>query len=201
MIQLKQRNFLTTRIYKLTDFGLDIYSKDLFNRANEKVKFEEIGASRQVINFYYKQILYPSIFFTLIGIFRALVFIGDSSDSLDSVGFWTTMGIIGLIFSYLTRRKELFLQSPGQTQIKFYYIKPTTEEFNEFINHLIAKRDKLLKMKYGNINSKLDYEIQHERLLWLNSIDVISNKELESKKKELDKLYSLDGGSFDINLN
>lgn len=201
MEYLKQRNFVTTRIYELTDFGLDIYSKDLLNRVNEKVKFEDMGASKQIINVYYKQILYPSIFFVLIGLFRALVFIGDSSESLDSVGFWTIIGIIGLFFTYLTRRKELFLNSPGQTRIKFYYNKPSSDEFNEFIDHLIAKRDKLLKMKYGKINSKLDYAIQHERLLWLNSIDVISNKELETKKSELDKLFSPEEGSFNMNLN
>ncbi len=173
----------------------------MFNRAEEKVKFEEIGAGKQVIIVYRKQILYPSIFFILIGLFRALVFIGYSSESLDSVLFWTFTGFIGVIFSYLTRRKELHLRSPGQTRIKFYYNKPTAEEFIEFIDHVIAKRDKLLKMKYGNISSKLDYVIQHERLLWLNNIDVISNKELELKKNELDKLFSLEGGSFDINLN
>lgn len=138
------------------------------------------------------------IFLMCISLIRLLV----SNDFRDSSFVSLTIfAFIGFIIYILSSRKTLVLAGPNVRVITFKPNWPSKTKVDGFIKTLIDKRNQVLTMKFGNISRKLPYETQHERILWLNSIGVFTNQEVEEKKKVLNMLFASDGGKYDISLN
>jgi len=187
MDNLKQiKNFLTVRYYTIKDDGLEIKIRSIINNEDIFVPFHNIGNKLTRITRYNKGILYPSIFFVLAGVFRILV--SDDPFIDDSIGFWSFIGFLGSIFSFIFKINMSFLEG-GQTVVNLYTDKPNKYEFSIFIKTLITKRDEYLKSKYLNLSPSLDYGTQLENLIALDNLGVISNEKFIEKRQELDEMY------------
>ena len=197
MENLKQvKNLFTIRNYSIKDDGLQIRIRSLINKEDTFVPFQNIGNRLNRITRYNKRILYPSIFFILVGVFR--LFASDEPFDNDSVVFWSFMGFLGLIFSFIFKTEISFLEG-GQTIVNFFSDKPNKHEFSHFIEELILNRNEFLKSKYLKLNPSLDYGSQLENLMSLNDLGVISNEEFIKVRKELDEMFKNFPYHFDSN--
>lgn len=89
------------------------------------------------------------------------------------------------IFGFVKQNKDDLILGGGQKAIFFYRNKPNEEAVMFFINKLIETSKKHIKKKYLMFK---EYETDEEiinRLRWMLSIEVLSNKEYDIIREEL----------------
>ncbi len=186
MNTLTQKSLLSTTKYTVTENGLEISFKSITKKSNEIIPFEEIGSKISIESTYNKTAFYPLMFFLALGLFRVIV---SKSFNDSSFVFFVYLIVACLVILYFTSKKILSLGDPGTRNINFHPGKPNKEKVKDFINALLEKRNRILKIKFGSISPQLPYEVQHERILWLSGIGVLSNEEFEQKKEKLNTLF------------
>lgn len=99
-------------------------------------------------------------------------------------------GACALVFILTYKRKFYLVKSGNLNAIEFFDENPTKKEFDEFIERIKTRRNKALEEKYGQINSLLSYEQNHQNQIWLLNNDVINKDEFDKRNKEINSTFS-----------
>jgi hypothetical protein len=186
----QKQNFLYKNWFEIQDEGLWVKRKRINNTDEYFMSFEELG-----VNIFKSKgkNLGPILATILLFALSIGIFIYEKSGSNTEKGAWLFYLILGLIsctISILTFRRTFFLTTARKTNsIEFFTNQPSEESVKNYVANLKAVRNKYLVEKYGNLTKLLSYEKQYDTLHWLNSINAMSNVELQDKLAELNKLF------------
>lgn len=191
MDRLEQtKRFFHRRIYELTDNGLKGQLKRLFDSSEYFVDYEDVGV--RILKSKSGNTVWLII--AIIGLVLpvllliARLFGGDVEGGAEVL--YLTIGLVSGLIYWLTYSKSFYLVQPGnKNAIEFIYDNPTKEDLDQFIETLRTKRNKVLEDKYGQVNALLPYEQNHQNLIWLLNIDVISKDEFDKRLFDLNSKF------------
>lgn len=190
-MKLTQRNFFKKQTIELNDSKIHI-STNFFGNKNEfDIDYKSIYPNKYEIkknNFIL--FLLSAFFYLLAGAVYYWRFI-DNDKTIEEEAFiiWFIIATTSLFVALNSTEKYWKINIANNQFIKIYKNSPNKNEVNKFIDELFEKRNHNLKSLYGYINSNLNYENQYNNFLWLQNMEVISNKEFEDKLNELNSIF------------
>jgi hypothetical protein len=179
---LNQKKWPEFRNYQITSKGLQIEIKTNESYNKQILKFEELGFDEHIVNYQPSAIasgLFISIFFNVILV--ALLFsdqfnninpsilTGISTGSAIAMGFWGRQ-----LFRF---EKLKFIK--GEVNISFWYFKKFQNEVDDFIEQLKNAKMNYFRTNYLKIDENEEISYVKQRLLWLKSMEYISDVELK----------------------
>ncbi len=183
--------FFNKRVYELTDIGLKGQLKRLFNSSEYFVDYEDIGVrilKSKTGNTVWLIIAIIGLVLPILLLILRL-FGGDVEGGAELL--YLTIGLVSGLIYWLTYSKSFYLVQPGnKNAIEFIHNNPSKDELEQFIETLKAKRKKTLEDKYGQLNTLLPYEQNHQNLLWLFNNDVIEKNEFDNRLNDLNSKFN-----------
>ena len=88
-----------------------------------------------------------------------------------------------------SKRKYLLSNHLKKNGMEFLTDPDKDSRLKEFITGLKANRDKYLIEKYGQINKNLPYNDHYDNLVWLKTIEALSEPDYLLKLKQLDLAF------------
>ena len=182
---LKQKYFLASREFTLTDSEINAKYKTLKEHKEWTIKLDEIG----------NEILYRSfpktpgyIAASVMGLFiivLTLAFILDKGNPDIKILIVNYLIWIPLALFFLLKpaKKEIHILG-GKYSLSFFQDRPNKEELKNFIDALLNSSKIYILEKYGKIDSDLPEATQMNILNWLKSRDIISQEKYEDLKHE-----------------
>jgi hypothetical protein len=188
---LKQTSsFFNKKTFEITNTGLSVREKTIISKRDYFVEFDNIGSKELRTKSGKAYWLIISFFAFMISL---VLFVdqrhgGNVED--DAYLFYLVISLACIIIYFFTYKQSFFLLKPDNTySIEFFNNKPNKIEFENFINELIERRNKILTEKYGQIILQVTYDQNYNNQIWLLNNNVITQDEFKKIVTELDKLY------------
>jgi len=127
----------------------------------------------------------------LLALFLFVLRVSGGKVGNDAEVFYLGIALICAVIFMITYKKSFYLVKPGNTNaIEFISNKPSKLEVDAFIENIRTRRNKILDEKYGQVNTMLPYEQNHQNLLWLHNNDVIPKEEFDRRIGELNSKFN-----------
>lgn len=187
---LKQRNFLSTKIFELTDESLIIKISKPLNYAEFQYNFEDISL-RITRNKKPNQIILILciMLFVLISIAIFSHFFDKDGSSWADIMFYCIPLSISLFLLYVTFENEVNVILNNVGYISFYANSPNRSQVDEFLSLMKEKQKKYLLHKYATLDPYLTDEQLANNLKWLRDRNIINESELEHLRSSLLQKY------------
>lgn len=187
IITLKQKRFLETRTFELRDQEVLVHIKKSYEQLMWTIPLEELGTKQvyrsnpRTLNY----IVMGVLAVVLLGL-TIIHFFLEESPAEEGTYYVNLVlwGLLFIIFSFTGRKNEVFLTG-GMQQLAFYRNVPSEEVVDAFVDALVARRRRHLKIKYTKIDKDLSEENQINQFHWLRQTNVISDEEYEALKQDL----------------
>lgn len=189
---LKQRHFIVSKIFEITDKSLIFKQKTPFSYIENEFTFEELG--NKVIH--QKKPYIPSLILAFGSFFVTILlfcfYIDNSKDTpLSAVLIALLVCTVFLVFSYLINENFINIYLFNGLPLSFYGYSRTKPQVLNFIDELFAEQKKYLVNRYAKYDPYLK---------WLWDRKIIDDKELNDlRSKLLPKPNTNDGVGFKIN--
>ena len=186
---LQQKTAFKTIEYTIGDSGL--FQRTIKNGGVSEfhLTYEKLTSNRTFVVEASRPLIGFSIFFAVIGV---IVFIawGTGANVADSAApFWLLLAAVLFTIYFFTRSKKVYIRTTENQVLDFYSDKPSKPELDEFIEALMAERNKYLFSKYAQLTRHLEYASQLDSLNWLLNSQVITKTKYDEKVKELNVLF------------
>lgn len=182
MNELKQKKGFDVREYRFTDSKL-FYTQGSLGQSNEiDIPFENIDGEQ--VSYFTSRLwmLATAVLLLLLAIFGSVV----PGLGLGHLRYLPLLGSAVSFVLYLNSRRHFWkIKLKSEEFIYFYKNIPSSDQTLQFIQDLLAARNRYLREHYLSIDENLDYEQQYYNLRWLRSIGAISTPEFEDKYLEL----------------
>ncbi len=183
--------FFNTRTFELTDTGLRGQHKGLFSSNEYFVDYDDIGIKILKEKAGRNGWLGASTIALILAIFLFVRRIIDGDVGNGAEFFYLVVsGVCGLVFILTYKRKFYLVKSGNLNAIEFFDENPSKKELDDFIERIKKRRSEALEEKYGQINSMLSYEQNHQNLMRLLCNDVIHKEEFDKRTEELNSIFS-----------
>lgn len=198
---LKQRHFIVSKIFEITDKSLIFKQKTPFSYIENEFTFEELGNKV----FHQKKPYIPSLILAFVSFFVSILlfrfYIGNSKDTpLSAVLIALLVCTVFLVFSYLINENFINIYLFNGLPLSFYGYSRTKPQVLNFIDELFAEQKKYLVNRYAKYDPYLSVEQINTNLKWLWDRKIIDDKELNDlRSKLLPKPNTNDGVGFKIN--
>ena len=183
---LKQRNFLSTQIFEITDKSLKIKIKKPLHYFETEFSFESIGNN---IN-RHKKPNTRSLLSFLASSFLTVVFYFWWADNNQEMPLIVVIGVACVAvlnalgyFYFRENFVNLFLYSDGK--ISFYATSPNPTEVDGFIGTLLKSQKAYLLERYAKADGYLTTEQLSNNLQWLWDRRIINDAELSDLRLKL----------------
>ncbi len=183
---VQKDRFFNKRVYELAETGLSVRQTGFLNSREYFVDYDNIGIRPLKEKFGRNGWFGASIIgFVLAAILTITRWTGGEVGSGAEI-FYLLLGVFCIVIFMITYKRKFYLIDPGHNNgIEFIYNSPSKKELDEFIETLTTRRNQFLDQKYGEINTMLPYDHNHQNLLWLFNNDVINKAEYEKRYTEL----------------
>ncbi|MBS1532867.1 MAG: hypothetical protein JSU01_21365 [Bacteroidetes bacterium] len=183
---LKQRNFLVTRIFEISDKSLKVKIKKPLNYFEQNFSFDELGTKTETR----QKIYIPGLVGTGIMLLMTILFFFSYLNDSKKDPFYETLiclvAFLFFVFMTLALHEnivKLFLVD--MRFLTFYYSSPDKKAVSDFLLNLKeAQKDYLLK-RYAKQDSYLSQDQLQGNLNWLRNNNIIDNAELEDLKRDI----------------
>jgi len=183
-IVLKQRNFLLTQIFEITDKSLSVQIRKPLNYFEGEFTFEELGTKIVKIQKPFLPGIIGSGAMLLISLcFFSLYLANSREDPLYEVII--CIGILTLLVtgSVIFHENVIRLFLHDTRFVKFYANSPNKREVNDFLLQLKEQQKTYLLNRYAKADPYLSSEQMLDNLKWLWEKGIISTEELENLRK------------------
>lgn len=196
---LRQKDGSEFRTFTIVDNGLKIHEESEFGEFERIVAFEVI--SNDFIKLKFNPIHWIIFLVIIILFIISTFFIYLFGMEGDGKLFRYLLPFLagGITVLFFEKGKSTVLSCYGENGIEFYKDRPNKSEFDNFISNLLAKRNEVLKEKYGFVSEFIAYDVQLEKFNLLHQLSIINLEELKKLKFELKKLAT--NNDFKFNLN
>lgn len=198
---LKQRNFLASKIFEITDKSLRVISKTPFSYFENEFSFEELGTK----TIHQKKPYLPG----LIGCFLSLAvtiivlfaYINNSKeDPFYEVLYCLSFFLFMAFITYLNHENLLTMFLYNGLPLIFFRSSPNKTEVDNFLMSLYAEQKKYLLNRYAKTDPYLTFEQIGLNLKWLWDRKIITDDELNNYRlKLLPKPKNIGSVGFNIN--
>lgn len=190
-MKLIQGNFFKRQTIELSDSKIHIFRKNFGNKNEFDIDYKSIYPNKfEIKTNNFILFAFSAFFFLLAGaVYYWRSIENDKSVEEEALIIWLIIALILLLIALNSTEKFWKLNIANNQFIKIYKSSPNKEVVNKFIDELFEKRKLHLKSLYGIVNSNLSYEIQYNNFMWLQDMEVISNKEFNSKVDELNLIF------------
>lgn len=183
---LKQRNFLATKIFEITDKSLRFQQKTPFSYIENEFTFEELDNKVVHHKKPYMPTIIAAILAFLITILFLCLYIGNDPDtSLSNVFVALLVCVLFLALSYLINENNIKIYLFNGLPLSFYGYSRSKPQVMEFINSLFAEQKKYLINRYAKYDPYLSVEQINTNLKWLWDRKIIDDDELNDLRSKL----------------
>ena len=180
MTELKQRGLFEKREFKITEFGLETYTKDFEIDTTNSWTFDDFSNKSRIYTEKYPKILYVGLLTILVGLIRGGLIVGeDPVAALISGIAVSIIGTIVILIYVFYQKKYTLLCLDSEMEVFVLHEKPNKKEFDEFIRSFYEARKNNYREKYFKIDFDLDKDKQIDRMKWLRRENIITESELE----------------------
>lgn len=189
-MELHQKRGFQTRKIRLTNGGIKFYYKSLSEEGEHTISHEELILNR-ISRKKEIELTYPAITAIIFLIGTGILISTMNSTGDKSFGyFWAGLfllvsTILFLIYRLMGISKLIFIPLSNNRRINLLQDVPDRKTVDDFLEQLTQEQSAFLKLKYGDVNSKLPIDIQLDQLQWLLNRDIITIQEFGQLRKKL----------------
>jgi len=183
---LKQRNFLITQIFEISDRSLKITVRKPLNYLENEFTFEELGVKIVRLQKPYL----PSIIGASIMLLVSILFFYSYLTNSKETPFYEVILCLGLLtfltlMSFALHENVVKLFLFDLSFISFYANSPNKKQVNDFLSLLRERQKIYLLARYAKADPYLSPEQLSNNLNWLWNRGIIDNIELEHLREKI----------------
>lgn len=186
MRELKQKSLFEKREFKITDSGLETYTKDFEIDTSNFWSFDDFSDKTRIHTEKYPKVLYAGLLTVLVGLIRGGLTIGNNpTTAIVSGTVVVTIGTIIILIYVFYQKKYTLLSMDNDHHVFVLHDNPNKHEFEEFIKSFYEARKANYREKYFKIDLHGDRENQIDRMKWLHRENIITGTEFEIIVEEI----------------
>ncbi|QKJ30065.1 hypothetical protein HQ865_09945 [Mucilaginibacter mali] len=183
---LKQRRFIVTKLFELTDRSLKVTVSTLTSSNAIEIDFENITTK---ISHQKGPKRIPTIFtgLSLAGLIICILshFLEKNGSKTEDVLFYFVVFVACALITYLSYENELNLLLIHGTKLTFFANSPTKKTVEDFLSLIKKHQKEYLLNRYATADDLLSQEQLATNLRWLLERNIIDSEECEVLKQKL----------------